>query len=424
MQLVIKTIRNVHADSLARNSLYLMMSTLIMSVLGFFFWIIIARLYDPSEIGIATSLISLISLISTFSQLGFNNTLVRDLPTTKDKNAVINTACVLVGITALICGIIYIVGVRFFSPKLVFIQSNLILSILFLIAVTITAINSVTDNIFVGLRNTKYILIYNTAFSIVKLILPLLLIPFAAFGIFLSVAAGITVALLLTIYFLMSVYGYRPRLSIDQAVLRSSARYSFGTYAAGLIGGIPSMVIPILILNILGPSHAAYYYMAFTIASLLFVIPQAVTRSMFAESSSDLKTVKNQVKKSAKLMYLLIVPASLMVFFFGGLVLRVFGKSYSSEGLVLLRFYAAATIFMIVNYIGGTLFYVNNEIKRIFIYNTAGAVIMLTASVAGMFITKNIAGLGAGFLFTQALMTIAYIPQILRIVKSQPHNRP
>ncbi len=39
-------------DSLYRNSIYLMLSTGVMAVFGFFFWVINARLYSAEQVGI------------------------------------------------------------------------------------------------------------------------------------------------------------------------------------------------------------------------------------------------------------------------------------------------------------------------------------------------------------------------------------
>ena len=61
-------------DELIRNSLYLTLSTATMAVLGFAFWLLSARLYDPGEIGKATTLISAVALISYLGLFGFNNT--------------------------------------------------------------------------------------------------------------------------------------------------------------------------------------------------------------------------------------------------------------------------------------------------------------------------------------------------------------
>lgn len=72
MKRLAKFYKHVMSDSLYRNSIYLMLSTLIMSFFGFIFWMVASRLYDAGDIGLATGLISVMGLIVGLSVLGLN----------------------------------------------------------------------------------------------------------------------------------------------------------------------------------------------------------------------------------------------------------------------------------------------------------------------------------------------------------------
>jgi len=76
MKTISKFYKHFANDSLYKNSIYLMLSTAVMAFFGFFFWIINARLFKPEQVGIATTLISVLTLISTFSILGLGNSLI------------------------------------------------------------------------------------------------------------------------------------------------------------------------------------------------------------------------------------------------------------------------------------------------------------------------------------------------------------
>ena len=172
-------------DSLYRNSIYLMASTLVLAILGFFFWIINARLFTTAQIGLATTLISVASLISSFCLLGLNVGLIRYLPTSERKNEKINTSFVLITITSLLLSIIYLLGINIFSQQLSFIKDNLLFSILFIVIIISFSLNVIFDTIFTAYRSTKYVLLKNIVLSVTKLILPFLLIAFGTYGIFL-----------------------------------------------------------------------------------------------------------------------------------------------------------------------------------------------------------------------------------------------
>ena len=125
--------KKIMSDSLYRNSIYLMFSTGIMTVLGFVFWMIASRMYSTTDIGLATTIISAMGLIVGLSVLGLNIGLIRYLPRSKDKNKKINTCFTLTALASIIIGTIYLLGIEKFSPALLFIQENLILSFAFIL---------------------------------------------------------------------------------------------------------------------------------------------------------------------------------------------------------------------------------------------------------------------------------------------------
>jgi len=44
--------------------------------------------------------------------------------------------------------------------------------------------------------------------------------------------------------------------------------FSLGNYIAGIFGSLPSMVLPVLVTNSLGPRFSAYFYMALMISNM------------------------------------------------------------------------------------------------------------------------------------------------------------
>jgi len=129
MKLISKFYNHLASDSLYRNSIYLMLSMGVMSFFGFFFWIINARLFTPDQVGIGTTLISLMTLISSFSLLGLGNSLIKYLPMSARKNEKINTSLILVGLASIIASIIYLIFLKTFSPKLLFVRESVVFSL-------------------------------------------------------------------------------------------------------------------------------------------------------------------------------------------------------------------------------------------------------------------------------------------------------
>ena len=97
-----------------------MLSMAVMAFFGFFFWVKNARLFKPEQVGIATTLISVVTLISSFSLLGLNSGIVRYLPTSERKNLKINTSFTLAASASVLIALIYLISINIFSPKLLF----------------------------------------------------------------------------------------------------------------------------------------------------------------------------------------------------------------------------------------------------------------------------------------------------------------
>ncbi|HZK11827.1 MAG TPA: oligosaccharide flippase family protein [Atribacterota bacterium] len=352
-------------DSLYRNSIFLMLSTGVMAVFGFFFWIINARLYSADQVGIGATLISVMTLISSFSILGLGNGLIRYLPTSKRKNKKINTSFTLVALMSILISVIYLLFLKNFSPILLFVRENIIFSLLFILFVVISSLSIISENIFIAYRSSQFMLIKNTIFSIVKLIFPLLLLSLGAYGIFMSVGIASIVAFLFVLAILTLRFNYLLKPIIDVSVIKKMVKFSLGNYAAELMGGLPNLALPILITNLIGAKFSAYYYMAVMIAGLLYVIPMATSQSLFAEGSYNEKELRLHVKKATTIIALILIPAIIIIVFLGKYILLAFGKDYSSEGFRLLQVFAMSGVFIAAKNVCGIVLKVKNKIKEI-----------------------------------------------------------
>jgi len=184
-------------------------------------------------------------------------------------------------------------------------------------------------------------------------------------------------------------------------------KFSLGNYIAGFIGGLPVMVLPILITNSIGAKFSVYFYIDMMIANLLYIIPMATSQSLFAEGSYRERDLKIQLKKAIKIISLILVPAILVTFLFGKYILLAFGKEYSSEGVIFLQILAISGIFLSINYIGNSIFFIKHRIKLIILVNFIGASIILSLSI--MLIHQNLLGIGVGWVMGQGTISVIYL---------------
>ena len=73
-------LHRARSDSLVRNSLYLMASTVVTAGLGYVFWAIAAHAFTSQEVGIGSAVISLCSTVALLTYLGSSAMLIERLP--------------------------------------------------------------------------------------------------------------------------------------------------------------------------------------------------------------------------------------------------------------------------------------------------------------------------------------------------------
>lgn len=412
MRFIHKFINHLNADSLYRNSIYLMLSTAIMAFFGFFFWIINARLYNPEQIGIATTLISVIGLIGGFSNLGLNVGLIRFLPKKKNKNELINSSLIINLIISSLLSMSFIIGIHLFSPKLIFLKNNPVYGCIFILTTIALTLNSIIESIFVAFRSTIYIFYKNTLLSLIKLGMPILLIPFGAFGIFISVGLSYITALIFSLIILVIFFRYSFYFSINNQLIKKIGFYSFANYIAGFITNLPNVLLPIIITNKLGASQTAYFYIPMMITNLIYIIPTASTQSLFAEGSHNEERMKYHINKATKITILILTPTIVITLFFGNYILLAFGKNYFSEAFILLRILALSSIFFAINSICGTILKVNNRIKELIIISIICTFLILLFSL--LFIKFNLIGIGYAWIMGQFISSIIYLLVIFK----------
>ena len=290
--------KHVMTDPLYRNSLFNMASTFMLGGLGFVFWIIIAHLYKAENVGIATTLISIMTLLTSFTLLGLSSSLNRYLPKSTNKNELINSSFVLVTIITLLASTIFLLGLQVFSPQLLFLQANIFYSISFIVFIIFCSWNNLVDSTFMAFRSAGNIFMKNSVISVLKLLLPLAFIALGAYGIFASAATALALGVLAGLVVLILKFKFRPSISVNISLMKETSTYSFANYITGFMFNMPSLVLPVIILNELSAKYAAYYYIASMIQNILQIVPLAAAQALLTEGSYNEAELKKARQKS------------------------------------------------------------------------------------------------------------------------------
>jgi O-antigen/teichoic acid export membrane protein len=406
-------------DSLYRNSIYLMLSTAVMAFLGFFFWIISARLFEPDEVGIAATLISVMTLISSLSLLGLGNSLIRYLPTSERKTQKINTAFILVGLTSIFISILVLLFLKTLSPKLLFVRNNRLFAVCFILFVVCSSLNAIAEAVFIAYRSSHYVLMNNSVLALVKLILPLILITLGAYGIFMSVGLATVIAFVLSLMLLVCKFDYLIELTINKDIVRRMARFALGNYVGNIFGILPGTFVPIMVVTQLGAAKGAFFYMPLMITSLLNIVPSATARSLFAEASHAEDRLNYYFWRAMGNVFLLLVPAVVFVIVFADIGLYFFGADYATEGTSVLRIMALASLVGAVNYLGDSMLNIKRYVGMYIVMNMLNAIIIVV--LVYLLAPRGLIWVAYAGFIGQVITLIVYIP-IMRQLLIQTYN--
>jgi O-antigen/teichoic acid export membrane protein len=384
-----------------------MMSTAVMAFFGFFFWILNARLFSTEQIGIATAIISVTTLIANISLLGQNQALIRFLPKAKNPDTFLNTSLTLVTTMAIVSSISYVLLTPLFSPELSFIRQNLLFTLILIITSVGSTLSLLLDAVFIARRTAGYVLLKNTILSSIKMVLPLVLVVLGSMGIVTATGGAFLVAIALSFVLLTWKTGYRYIPKIDIHTIREMFRFSGGNYLAVLVSGLPANILPIIILNSLGAESSAFFYMVLMIISLLNIIPFSAGQSLLAEGSYDNNHLRQTFIRTIKMVYTIYIPAMLIIMLLGPYILLAFGRDYSVEGITLLRIMAGAGLFVCINSLSYALLNVLKKTSFVTLLTSVQAVLILGLSTA--LTDYGLYGIGISYITGIGITSIAIL---------------
>jgi O-antigen/teichoic acid export membrane protein len=343
-------------DPLYKNSFYILLSYLTGAGFGFIFWLLAAKFYQNEDVGIAAALISSISLIVLISGFGLDQSIIRFFPD-RNKNKVFSTSVIITTTVSVLLGMIFIVGSDLWLPEQGILKSSI--AVFYLLFLAVFSFVGLTGISFIAMRKAEYNFLQNViAGSRFFFLFPFIL--FGAMGIFGAVGASFILAFIMSVVLLVRS-GIKFVFTLDRRFLRDALNFSAGNYLAGLLITAPSLILPIMVLNVLGAEETAHYYIAYSITVLLFMIPSAVSTSLFVEGSHG-ETLKKNTMKSLFIIFILLLPAIIILYLFGGFILGIIGKSYV-EGLDLMRIMALSSFFVAIVYVYFSIKKVQKDMK-------------------------------------------------------------
>ena len=343
-------------QSLHSNAYALIIHTVLTAATGYLFWIVAARRFAVESVGLASATLTVMMLIAMVADLGLDAGLIRFLPETRRGEEQISLLQTVLSTRLAVTILVtagFFVGIPLWAPGLIFLLQDRVLATVFVSLVIVNSFYLLQNAVFIAARNAGFVLLCGALANLVRLLLIALLVTYSgSLSILLSVTVGLLVAALVGgLFCVPRLYpGFQFRIRFRHERLRAFVRYSLVNQAANLLLNTPPLILPILVLNVLGPEANAQFYITWMTTALLRTACVAISQSTFAEGASNPTTLVKSLRQGGELSLLLILIFGVPLALLGPWILSLFGHDYANTDAQLLYWLLAAVIpFCFVN---------------------------------------------------------------------------
>jgi O-antigen/teichoic acid export membrane protein len=202
-----------------------------------------------------------------------------------------------------------------------------------------------------------------------------------------------------------------------RAFLRSAARNITGSASEFL----PGLLLPPLVLQLQGPQPSAYFYIAWTGASTLFLLSAAICRSAFAEMSRlGPESAPRLLRRAARHHLVIVAPLALAAMASAPLVLGLFGPGYRAQGLGVFLLLAGSVALVAPVYLFLALLRFREE-RVLLVAYPAVNVALLFLLAPPLEDRAGLAGVGLAWLLTHTPLALYALLRLRRATKEVTH---
>lgn len=377
------------------NALYIWLTNIILALLGLVFWVGTARGFSTEQVGLAAATVQSIILVARLCYLGLGMSIVRFLPESQDNGVrLINFSILVGGAAALVAAIIFLAGLPVWSPALQFLQSEPLYIGLFCLFTVGFCVSSLHDQVFVGLRKPKFMLMKTSIVAGVRVALIWTLIAFQqSFVIIMAYSIPIVLGVSLVIFWLLPrvMPTYRPSLGGQSSLPQGFTSFTLTNQAAFLLLYAPSSLFPIILVNTTCPEAAAYFFVAWSITTPFVAVGVSLAVSLLAEGAADSSSLRTHLRGGLIVGSAIVGMGLTVLMAFPQLPLMLFGQAYAEEAVQLLRVLAVATIFSVLPNIYIATVQVQKKLRDIFV---VAAIIFSVSCFGGYFLSLQMGAMG------------------------------
>lgn len=398
-----------------------MLNTGATGLLGVVYWLLAARHYSPVDVGRASAAYSAMNFVSGFAAANILGAITRFVPQSGRRTAALVLRTYLFSsVASVVVAVLFLLSVSHWGTSYAELR-GMIPAVCFVVCVVAWGIFTLQDGVLTGLRSSVWVPVENGIFGIVKIVL---LLAFAAalpsLGIDISWMLPVILSLPLVNLLIFGKLIPDHQLSTGERrppTGREIGRFLAGDYIGALCVLTISNLVPIAVAIRVGPRLNAYFYMAWTIGGVLFLLAMSTARSLTVEGAFDSAMLAANCRSALRHSMLLLTPVVAVAALLAPVALGLFGPGYARYGVPILQLLAIATLPKTLTelYLGALR--AQSRAKLIALIQVVRCVLML--GLALVFTgTLGMVGAGVAVLVSESLIAIMIVPGLRRIMSA------
>ena len=327
------------SDAMLRNSLAIMATSVVTSLFGYVFWLVVARTSTAAVTGAGAATTSALQAAALLASVGAAAAMIEWLPRAageRDWRAALTVGLAVAAAGSAVSGAVVVAVLGHVAGTLPALATGTG-GALFVVGTVCFALGTTLDYVAVAERAGGVMLARNTLFVLARV--PVLFVPWLLPGTGDQILTAWTAAGGVSL--LVALAGFRGRplrltrhgLAGHWRAMRSSLVGQHLVTITAMLGGY---LLPIVVVARVSPEANAYFYATWMLGAVFFMISPAVATSLFAEVASDPAAALATARRSAKIIGLLLVGPMAVYLAAGGLLLQLFGPDYPAQGRLLL----------------------------------------------------------------------------------------
>lgn len=318
-------------------------ATAITSLLGFVYWWLAARSFQPEAVGLASAAISVMTLLGSVAIVGLGTLLLGELPLQRGREAsLISTALIVVGAIGGLLGLAFALLAPHLFNGFQDVGASIGNSMVFAIGVSLTAITLVLDDALIGLFRGGLQLWRNALFAGIKLATLL------AISLWLSRVTGMTIYATWAIgnacsLAALAVYALGKRGWAGSSylpswdLLRKLGAPALKHHLLNVTLQAPALLLPVLVTALLSASVNASFYVSWNLTSIVNIFSAALTMTLFAAASAQPDTLAHKIRLTLSVAFAASAIVNIVLLFGTRQILGLFGHGYAHQAAWCLR---------------------------------------------------------------------------------------